>query len=169
MNNQQTIQELSKQLEKLHITAGNIQQTLERLADPYLETLVTWESSTHHEQTNTHRSKQQCCPRLNQLLEQQPEEQNQTKNGKWGKQQHHVHQSHRVWRWMSRFWLYHWIIRVEKFDKKLPYHQFIEKVYFYMVSNYKDGGDLYPLFTSLIYPLNTLVTQHRPIKPEPGD
>ena len=41
MNNQQTIQELSKQLEKLHITAGNIQQTLERLADPYLETLVT--------------------------------------------------------------------------------------------------------------------------------
>ena len=60
-------------------------------------------------------------------------------------------------------------LRVERLNKKLPFHQFIEKVYYLVVSTYKDGGDLHPLFFDLESPLDSLVSKHRPIKPEPVD
>ena len=58
-------------------------------------------------------------------------------------------------------------LRVERLNKKLPFHQFTEKVYFHAFSTYKDGGDLHPLFFDFDDPLNSLVTKHRPINPEP--
>ena len=59
-------------------------------------------------------------------------------------------------------------MRVEKFHKKLPFHQFTEKTYFYIVTNYKDGGDLYPLFNGMEDPLKVLIKRHKPVKPEPS-
>ena len=40
-------------------------------------------------------------------------------------------------------------LRVEGLTKKLPFHQFVEKVYYHAVTTYKDGGDLHPLFFEL--------------------
>ena len=40
-------------------------------------------------------------------------------------------------------------------------------MHFHAVSTYKDGGDLHPFFFDFDDPLNSLVTKHRPIKPEP--
>ena len=51
-------------------------------------------------------------------------------------------------------------LRVERLNKKLPFHQFVEKVYFYAVSTYKDGSDLHPLFFNFEDPLNSLITKH---------
>ena len=56
-------------------------------------------------------------------------------------------------------------LRIERMSKKVPFHQFIEKVYFYIVTNFKDGGDLYPLFHGLSDPINTLLKKHKPTKP----
>ena len=60
-------------------------------------------------------------------------------------------------------------MRVEQLNKKLPFHQFVEKVYYHAVTTYKDGGDLHPLFFEFENPLNSLVNKHWPIKREPVD
>ena len=60
-------------------------------------------------------------------------------------------------------------LRVERLNKKLPFHQFIEKVYYHAVSTYKDRGDLHSLFFDLENPLDSLVSTYQPIKPEPVD
>ena len=56
-------------------------------------------------------------------------------------------------------------LRIERFNKKIPFHQFIEKVYFYIVTNFKDGGDLYPLFHGLTNPVELLLKKHKPFPP----
>ena len=56
-------------------------------------------------------------------------------------------------------------MRVERFQRKLPFHQFTEKVYFYIVAEYKDGSDLYPLFKHFEDPMDALANE-MPVKPE---
>ena len=56
-------------------------------------------------------------------------------------------------------------LQIEQFSKKVPFHLFIEKVYFHIVTNFKDGGDLYPLFHELTNPTNILLKKHKPTKP----
>ena len=48
---------------------------------------------------------------------------------------------------------------VERFQRKLPFHQFTEKVYFYIVAEYKDGSDLYPLFKHFKDPMDALASE----------
>ena len=40
--------------------------------------------------------------------------------------------------------------RYESFDKKVSFKEFTDKVANYVVSNFKDGGDIQPLFVDLI-------------------
>ena len=56
-------------------------------------------------------------------------------------------------------------LRVERQTKKLPFHQFVEKVYYHAVTTHRDKGGLHPLF--FIDPLKFLITKHRLVKPEP--
>ena len=57
-------------------------------------------------------------------------------------------------------------MRVEKFHKKLPFHQFTEKAYYHMVATVKDGADLYPLFKELKDPQSDLLKNNMPVKPD---
>ena len=56
-------------------------------------------------------------------------------------------------------------MQVERFQRKLHFHQFMEKVYFYIVAEYKDGSDLYPLFKHFEDPMDFLASE-MPVKPE---
>ena len=51
-------------------------------------------------------------------------------------------------------------LRYEKFNKKLPFSQFVDKVYYYVISNFKDGGDLKPIFKKLQDPMTEFETKH---------
>ena len=53
-------------------------------------------------------------------------------------------------------------LRYEKFHKKLPFSQFVDKVYFYVISNYKHGGDLKPIFKNLEDPMSEFETKNMP-------
>ena len=57
-------------------------------------------------------------------------------------------------------------LRVEYLNKRLSFHQFLEKVYYHAITTYKDGGDLHTFFFNLTDFLDSLVTKHCPIKPE---
>ncbi len=59
-------------------------------------------------------------------------------------------------------------MKAEKLHKKLPFHQFSKKVYYHIVSEYKDGGDLYSLFKNL-GDLYDDIAKDMPIKPELDD
>lgn len=59
-------------------------------------------------------------------------------------------------------------LRVKRLTKKLPFHQFVEKVYYHAVTTHRDEGDLHPLFFDLVDPLNYLITKHSLVKPEPN-
>ena len=50
----------------------------------------------------------------------------------------------------------------EKFHKKLPFNQFVDKVYFYVLANYKDGGDLKPVLKRFEDPMNEFENKHMP-------
>ena len=56
-------------------------------------------------------------------------------------------------------------MRVERFQRKLPFLQFTEKVYFYIGVEYKDGSDLYHLFKHFDDPVDFLASE-MPVKPE---
>ena len=56
-------------------------------------------------------------------------------------------------------------MRVERFQRKLPFHQFTKKVYFYIVAEYKDGNNIYPLFKRFEDPMDFLASE-MPVKPE---
>ena len=51
----------------------------------------------------------------------------------------------------------------EKFNKKLPLSQFVNKVYYYVISNFKDGGYLKPIFKKLQDPMSEFETKHMPL------
>ena len=54
----------------------------------------------------------------------------------------------------------------EKFDKKVQFQVFLEKLGTYIVSNRKDGGDIQPLYANLTDPSDNLVAKYKPAKPE---
>ena len=57
-------------------------------------------------------------------------------------------------------------LRSERFDKKVSFQEFTDKVANYVVINFKDGGDIQPLFTDLIDPTSEFQAKNKPIKPE---
>ena len=48
-------------------------------------------------------------------------------------------------------------LRSEKFDKKIQFQVFLDKLGTYVVSNLKDGGDIQPLYTR-IYRILTIIS-----------
>ena len=54
----------------------------------------------------------------------------------------------------------------EKFDKKVQFQIFLEKLGTYIVSNLKDGGDIQPLYVALTDPKDNFTSKYKPIKPE---
>ena len=60
-------------------------------------------------------------------------------------------------------------LRAERFDKKVSFQEFVDKVSNYAVSNFKDGGDIQPLFVDLIDPTKEFQTKNKPVKPEDED
>ena len=60
-------------------------------------------------------------------------------------------------------------LRSERFDKKVSFQEFTDKVANYVVTNFKDGGDIQPLFTDLIDPTSEFQAKNKPIKPEENE
>jgi len=60
-------------------------------------------------------------------------------------------------------------MRSEKFEKKVPFQIFVEKIATYVVSNLKDGGDIQTIFLEMKDPSKTFNESHKPIKPEKRD
>ena len=59
-------------------------------------------------------------------------------------------------------------MRSEYFDKNVSFQEFTDKVANYVVSNFKDGGDIQPLFVDLIDPTRGFQTKNKPVKLESG-
>ena len=53
-------------------------------------------------------------------------------------------------------------LRSEKFDKKVQFQVFLEKLGTYIVSNLKDGGDIQPLYANLADPNDNFVAKYKP-------
>ena len=53
-------------------------------------------------------------------------------------------------------------LKFEKFDKKVPFQLFVEKVSTYTYSNLKNGGDMLPLFKHLKDPLISYDSKRKP-------
>ena len=59
-------------------------------------------------------------------------------------------------------------LRSEKFDRKVQFKIFLEKLGTYIISNLKDGGDIQPLYTNLVDPNDNFTTKYKPTKPDYG-
>ena len=57
-------------------------------------------------------------------------------------------------------------LSAERFDKKVLFQEFVDKVSNYVVSNFKDGRDIQPLFVILIDPTKEFQRKNKPVKPE---
>ena len=57
-------------------------------------------------------------------------------------------------------------LRSERFDKKVSFQEFMDKIANYVVTNYKDGGDIQPLFVDLVDPTSDFQAKNKPVKPE---
>ena len=57
-------------------------------------------------------------------------------------------------------------LRAEHFDKKVSFQEFVDKVSNYVVSNFKDGRDIQPLFVDLVDPTKEFQNKNKPVKPE---
>ena len=56
-------------------------------------------------------------------------------------------------------------LQIKPFNKKVSFHKFIEKAYFYIETNFKDGGCSHPLLHGLTNPTSILLKKHNPTKP----
>ena len=52
-------------------------------------------------------------------------------------------------------------LQIDKFHKKVPFDIFIEKVMNYVITNFKNGGDLKPLFRKLTNPKEAFEKKHK--------
>ena len=59
-----------------------------------------------------------------------------------------------------------WDSDQEKFNKKVQFQVFLEKLGIYIVWDLKDGGDIQPLNATLSDPNTDFAAKHKPIKPE---
>ena len=57
-------------------------------------------------------------------------------------------------------------LRSERFDKKISFQEFTDKIANYVDTNFKDGGDIQPLFVDLIDPTREFQVKSKPAKPE---
>ena len=57
-------------------------------------------------------------------------------------------------------------LRSEKFDKKVHFQVFLEKLGMYIVSNLKDGDDIQPLYANLVDPNDNFTAKYKPTKPD---
>ena len=58
-------------------------------------------------------------------------------------------------------------LRHEKFKYKAPsYENYLEKISTYVISNFKDGGDLKPLFRRMVDPTDNLHKKKKPSTPD---
>ena len=60
-------------------------------------------------------------------------------------------------------------LRSERFDKKVSFVRFMEKMSNYVISNLKDGGDVQSLFIKYQDPTNAFITANKPVKPDEND
>ena len=60
-------------------------------------------------------------------------------------------------------------LRLEHFDKKVSFQEFTDKVANHVVANFKDGGDIQPLFMDLIDPTREFQVKNKTIKPETNE
>ena len=60
-------------------------------------------------------------------------------------------------------------LRSERFDKKVQFQVFMEKMDTYVISNFKDGGDIQSVFTELKDPTDVFQASNKPMKPEQDD
>ena len=60
-------------------------------------------------------------------------------------------------------------LRTKCFDKKASFQEFADKVSNYVVSNFKDGRDIQPLFVDLIDLTKEFQNKNKPVKPGEGD
>ena len=60
-------------------------------------------------------------------------------------------------------------LRLEHFDKKVSFQEFTDKVANHVVPNFKDGGDIQPLFMDLIDPTREFQVKNKTIKPETNE
>jgi hypothetical protein len=54
-------------------------------------------------------------------------------------------------------------LKYEKFDKKLQFQSFMDKAGNYVLSTFKDGGDIMPLFSKLEDPKSLFDASYRPV------
>ena len=55
-------------------------------------------------------------------------------------------------------------MKIEKFHLKVPFEIFKDKVMNYIISNYKNGGDMKSIFKKLEDPIKTMEDKHKPKK-----
>ena len=60
-------------------------------------------------------------------------------------------------------------LRSERFDKKVQFQVFMEKMDTYVISNLKDGGDIQCVFTDMKDPTNAFQDANKPVKPAKDD
>ena len=53
-------------------------------------------------------------------------------------------------------------MKIEKFHHKVPLETFKDKFINYVISKYKNGGDMNPIFKKLEDPINTMIIKHKP-------
>ena len=53
-------------------------------------------------------------------------------------------------------------MKIEKFHLKVTFETFKDKVMNYVISNYKNGGDMKPIFKKLQDPIKVMESKHRP-------
>ena len=56
-------------------------------------------------------------------------------------------------------------MKIETFQQKFPFETFKDKIINYVISNYKNGGDMKPIFKKLEDPINAMTTKHKPKPP----
>ena len=54
-------------------------------------------------------------------------------------------------------------LKHEKLDNKLQFQVFMEKMGTYVLSTFKDGGDIVPLFTKIVDPKPDFIKERRPV------
>ena len=60
-------------------------------------------------------------------------------------------------------------LRSERFDKKVQFQVFMEKMDTYVISNLKDGGDIQCIFTDMKDPTDVFQEANKPVKPAKDD
>ena len=53
-------------------------------------------------------------------------------------------------------------MKIEKNHKKIPFETFKDNIINYVITNYKNGWDIKPIFKKLEDPINAMTIKHKP-------